>query len=236
MKKNKRRNFWGTFVIILLFVLLLSVLYFEKIQGYFAEQISSDRTELRNARKNKQKNKPDYNLQHVKPISPESLIKAWRNRQDYRSIGQIAIRDQNVLLNIYRGCGNNELALGAGTFRRNQRMGKNNYPIAAHNMDDGHSYFSPLFSAASNGSLRKGTTIYLTDFKKVYYYKLKEFKFVSVYNLRLSYNSGRFVKSPVVTLFTCDYTGQGRLYIRGTLTGSQSLKSASRFVRSVFCM
>lgn len=234
MKKNKRRKFWVILTIILLCFVIIGVLNFEKIQGYFAGQLSNNRTEMRNARNNRQKHKPDYNLQHVQPISPELLIKAWRNRQDYRSVGQIAIKDQNILLNIYRGCGNNELALGAGTFRRNQRMGKNNYPIAAHNMDDARTYFSPLFSAASNGSLKKGTTIFLTDFKQVYFYRLVEYKFISIYNLNLSYNSKKYAKSPVVTLFTCDYTGQGRLYIKGKLTGSQSLESASKYVKSVF--
>lgn len=237
MKKNqKRRKILGILTIMLLLIAIVVVLNFEKIQGLFANAISNDQTELRQARHYKQKKKPDYNLSNVKPISPQSLLNAWRHRQDYRAVGQIAIADYNVLLNIYRGTGNNELALGAGTFRANQKMGRNNYPLAAHNMDDGRSYFSPLYTAKVNGRLHKGSTISLTDFKNVYFYKITSAKFINVYNLHLSYNQKQYAKKPVITLFTCDWTGQGRLYIKGEMTGSQSLKSAKKYVRSSFAI
>ena len=198
---------------------LLILLNFNKLQGLTAQSLSNNRTELKQARYHKQKKKPDYNLKHVKPISPQSLIDAWRHRQDYRAVGQIAINDENILLNIYRGTGNNELALGVGTFWANQKMGQNNYSLAGHNMDDGRSYFSPLYTAKVNGSLRNGTAIFLTDFKKVYFYKITSSRFIDVYNLRLTLNTKKFRRSPVISLFTCDYTGQGRLFVRGRLLG-----------------
>lgn len=235
MSKNKNRSkILGILTIALLLIAIVTVLNFEKIQGFFASAISNNQTELKQARHYKQKKKPDYNLSHVKPISPQSLLNAWRCRKDYRSIGQIAIVDYNILLNIYRGTGNNELALGAGTFRTGQKMGENNYPLAAHNMDDGRSYFSPLYTAEVNGRLHKGTAIFLTDFKKVYFYKIITAKFVNIRNLNLTFNQKKYLNSPVVTLFTCDWTGEGRLYIKGKLTGSQSVTSCSKYVKHVF--
>lgn len=236
MKNKKNKQVIAIIAIVALLMAILTVLNFEKIQSFFANTLSSNQTELRQARFYKQKKKPDYNLRHVKPISPDSLLDAWRHRHDYRAIGQIAIADHNILLNIYRGTGNNELALGAGTFRADQRMGHNNYPLAAHNMDDGRSYFSPLYTAKVAGKLKAGATICLTDFKNVYFYRITTSRFVGVQNLSLSYNAKKYARTPVITLFTCDSTGQGRLYIQGKLTGSQSLRSAGKYVRSSFAI
>ncbi|WEV52086.1 class A sortase (plasmid) [Lactobacillus sp. ESL0731] len=233
-KKNRRIAIVGLFFLALIVAAIVVVLNFDKLQGQAAHRISTDKTELQQARYNHQKRKPSYNMRKVNPISPSSLAHAWRVRRDYRAVGQIAIPDKNILLNIFRGVGNDELALGAGTFRADQKMGKNNYPLAGHNMDDAQSYFSPLYTAKVNGTLSNGTVIYLTDFTKVYFYKITSSQFIGVYNLNLAFNRKKFVNHPVISLFTCDYTGQGRLFIRGKLTGSQSLKSATKYVRQVF--
>ena len=47
-------------------------------------------------------------MKAVEPVSPKSLANAYQHRRDYCSVGQIAIRDHSVLLNIYRGVGNVE--------------------------------------------------------------------------------------------------------------------------------
>ncbi|MDF7683768.1 class A sortase [Lactobacillus sp. ESL0679] len=234
IKKNKRITIVGLLLLVLIVAAIVVVLNFDKLQGQAAHHISTDNTELQQARHNHQKRKPSYNMKKVKPISPNSLAHAWRVRRDYRAVGQIAVPSKNILLNIFRGVGNDELALGAGTFRADQKMGKNNYPLAGHNMDDGQTYFSPLYTAKVNGTLSNGTVVYLTDFTKVYFYKITSSQFIGVYNLNLAFNRKKFAKHPVISLFTCDYTGQGRLFVRGRLTGSQSLKSASKYVKQIF--
>lgn len=232
--KSRLKNIAGIIFILLLLGTITIALNFDQFQGKAAYSISNSETYLKHARHNKQKHKPNYNLKQVKPISPKSLLHAWRCQRDYRAVGQIAIPEKNILLNIFKGVGNDELALGAGTFRADQKMGKNNYPIAGHNMDDGTSYFSPLYTAKVNGQLTKGTRIFLTDFKNVYYYQIDQAYFINAYNLRLTFNRKKFQKKPVISLFTCDWTGQGRLFIRGHLTGSQSLHSASKNIKTIF--
>ncbi|KJY59130.1 Sortase [Lactobacillus kimbladii] len=235
-RRNKRKRLVGNVLAIALLLFLIGaiivVLNFNKLQGQAANSLANDKIELQ--RRNHQTKKPNYNLKKVKPISPQTLAHAWRCRRDYRAIGQIAVPSENILLNIFRGTGNDELALGVGTLRSDQRMGQNNYPLAGHNMDDGQTYFSPLYTAKVRGQLAKGTRIFLTDFKKVYFYRIDIAYFIGVYNLRLAFNRKKFAQKPVISLFTCDWTGQGRLFVRGHLTGSQSLKSASRYVRSTF--
>lgn len=234
MNKKKYGQALSFTKIVLLILTIIVVFKFQDIQGLFANLISNNQTELKQACHYSQHKKPDFDPNHVKPISPQSLFNAWRCRSDYRAIGQIAIVDYNILLNIYRGTGNNELALGVGTFRADQKMGQNNYPLAGHNMDDGRSYFSPLYTAKVNDRLRAGTVIFLTDFDNVYFYKIINSKFVDANNLNLTFNQKKYVKSPVITLFTCDWTGIGRLYVKGKLTGVQSVRSCSNYVKHVF--
>lgn len=235
-RKVDKRKKVGTIVAIVALILIGIVIYcianFDHIQGQAANYVATNH--LSRQRKNEQKKKPSYNMKAVQPVSPQSLANAYQHRRDYRAVGQIAIRDHNVLLNIYRGVGNVELNLGAGTMNQNQKMGEGNYALAGHNMDDGRSFFSPLYTAKVRGNLPNGTTILLTDYKKVYYYKITSSRFISVYNLRLAWNNKEFKKKPVISLFTCDWTGQGRLFIRGKYTGSQDYKGASKYVRSSF--
>lgn len=86
MKKCNWHTVRGVLLILLLLGAALVVLNFNKLQGQMAYTVSSNRTKLHQARRNKQKKKPDYNLKHVKPISPQSLIDAWRHRQGYRAV------------------------------------------------------------------------------------------------------------------------------------------------------
>ena len=235
-RKSDKKKKIGTVIAIIALILIGVAIYcianFDHLQGRAASYVSSK--DLSGQRKNKQKKKPNYNMKAVHPVSPKSLANAYQHRRDYRAVGQIAIRDHNVLLNIYRGVGNVELNLGAGTMNQHQTMGQGNYALAGHNMDDGRTFFSPLYTAKARGTLFNGTAIFLTDYKKVYYYKITSSRFISVYNLRLAWNNKEFKKKPVISLFTCDWTGQGRLFIRGKYTGSESYTGASKYVRGSF--
>lgn len=235
-KQKDKKGRIGTIIAIIALIVIGIAIYcvanFNHVQGNVANYVASKN--ISNQRKNKQKKKPSFNMKAVKPVSPSSLANAYQHRRDYRSVGQIAIRNENILLNIYRGVGNLELNLGAGTMNRDQKMGEGNYALAGHNMDDGRTFFSPLYTAKVRGYLTNGTTIFLTDYKKVYYYKITSSRFIGSYNLNLSWNNKKFKKKPVISLFTCDWTGRGRLFVRGEYTGSQSYKSASKYVRSSF--
>ncbi|MEK3560665.1 class A sortase [Lactobacillus crispatus] len=231
-RKQKFKNFLALAVVILACIAIYVACNADKFQGEAAHYVATK--DFSQQRKNKQKKNPTFNMKQVKPVSPKSIANAFRHRRDYRAVGQIAIRDHNVLLNIYRGVGNVELNLGAGTMNQHQTMGQGNYALAGHNMDDGRTYFSPLYTAKVRGNLPNGTSIFLTDYKKVYFYKITSSQFISVYNLKLAWNNKKFKKEPVISLFTCDWTGAGRLFIRGKYTGSENYSGASKYVRSSF--
>lgn len=234
-RKFDQKRFWQSFGIFTIAAILIAaifiVLNFQKLQGDAAHNVQEAALHVNNA---KQKHKPSFNYGAVKPVSPASLANAYAHRRDYRAIGQVAIPKWNIDMNIYQGVGNVELNLGAGTMTPNQMMGVGNYCLAAHNMDDGVTYFSPLYSAKVRGWLGSDTTIMLTDYKKVYYYKVTQSTFITRYRTDLLQDKAEYLNKPVVSLFTCDATGAGRLFVRGKLTGYQSLKSASQYVQKAF--
>ncbi|EFO68643.1 class A sortase [Lactobacillus iners] len=241
LRKTSKRNYKKVIlnigiglIIALIIGAIIVVLNFDKLQGNAAHNLQN--TALRIGKTNKQRKNPSFNFSDVKPISPASLAYAYAHQKDYRAIGQITIPKWHINLNIYKGVGNTELNLGAGTMKPNQVMGKGNYALAGHNMDDGRSYFSPLYTAKVRGYLGSDTTIMLTDYKNVYFYKTIESTFISRNRIDLIDDKPEFIKNPVISLFTCDYTGAGRLFVRGKLTGMQSFSSASNYVKNAFLL
>ena len=160
--------------------------------------------------------KASWDMAAVKPVSLTSLANAALRRNDYAAVGQLSSSALNMKMNIYVGVGNTELNLGAGTLKKDDVMGIENYALAGHNMDDGRTLFSPLYTAAVRGQL-KGVVVDVTDWVKVYHYKVVTHRFVSAYSLDLAGNTLNTHEQPILTLFTCDWTGRGRLYIQAQL-------------------
>lgn len=206
---------------------LIVVLNYDNIQSFIARQnqVSVIRT------RGKQKYKPNFNYNKVKPVSAKSLADAYRKRANYKAIGQVAVPRFDINLNIYKGVGNIELNLGAGTMKRDERMGHGNYCLAGHNMDDNKTFFSPLYSAKAKGTPRLvGSRIMLMNYKTVYYYKIEKAVFIKATDTFLLRNYG-YTK---VSLFTCDYTGAGRLIVVGKYQRKQRLVNAPKSVQQAF--
>lgn len=232
-ERKKRRaksvNHWIVAIIIILGIAMICVLNMDHIESFMANYVQT--VEL-GKKHGTNKHKANFNYQQVKPVSPSSIAQAFAKSKDYRPVGQLAIDGLNVHQNVYEGVGNVELNLGLGTLKPHQKMGKNNYAIAGHNMNDDKSYLSPLYNAKNNNHLI-GQAIYITDFKNVYFYKVIEARFISKYDTDLITDRG-FGKSPVITLITCDATGAGRLYVLGNYTGEMSLNKAPQNVQKSF--
>lgn len=236
-ERRKRRaravNHWIVAIIIILGIAMVCVLNMDHIESFMANYVQT--VELGKTNKNsklKKKVKANFNYQQVKPVSPSSIAQAFAKSKDYQPVGQLAIDGLNVHQNVYEGVGNVELNLGLGTLKPHQKMGRRNYALAGHNMNDNKSYLSPLYGAENNNNLM-GQAIYITDFKNVYFYKVIEARFISKYDTELISDHG-FGKSPVITLITCDATGAGRLYVLGSYTGQMSLDKAPNNVQKSF--
>src|SRR5699024_6589222 len=124
------------------------------------------------------------------------------------------------------GINNTTLALSAGTFRENMQMGKGNYALAGHNMANHSSIlFSPLYDYA-----KKGQKIYITNLNHVYTYKIYQRKLIDRHQVQVVNNT----KKPIITLITCDETGNKRLMVHGKLIQNQKLKHAPKHVQNLF--
>lgn len=150
----------------------------------------------------------NYNYDVAKQPTWTDILKARQHANQVATVGVIAIPSINLYLPIGKGVSNTVLALAVGTMRSDQVMGDGNYALAGHNMDDGRTLFSPLYSKGQAGQM-----VYLTNFRKVYAYQFVSRETIAPTEVSVVANT----TDPVITLLTCDYTGSHRIFLRGKL-------------------
>lgn len=149
-----------------------------------------------------------FDMNDVNRLSLYDVIRARFESKNIQLLGKIYIPSINLDLPIGQGVSNNVLALGVGTMKRNQRMGFGNYALAGHNMDDGKTLFSPLYSKG-----KVGMYVYLTDMDKIFKYKINKFIYISPYQTNIIQSS----RKSILTLITCNDDGSKRLVAQGLL-------------------
>lgn len=173
-----------------------------------------------------QKTPGEYNYADVKKLSLANVAQARAQAGNIKIIGEIAIPADHIHIPIAKGITNTTLALSAGTFREDMKMGHGNYALAGHNMAD-HSpiLFSPLYDYA-----KKGQKIYITDLTNIYTYTIYQRKIINPSDVQVVKNT----KQSITTLVTCDETGNKRLMVRGYLSNKQKLKNAPKHIQNLF--
>ena len=174
---------------------------------------------------NQIESKNDYSS--VKKLTLGQIAKARANSKNIPIVGQICIPADGINLPIAKGVNNTNLAFAAGTFRNNMQMGKGNDALAGHNMSNlgPKVLFSPLYYWS-----KVGQKIYITDMKKVYVYRITAKQFVSKYRVDLVQNT----PERIITLITCDATGNNRLMVRGKYIKSLQYKNAPQKIKRAF--
>lgn len=212
----KRRNWLRWTAVVILLVASVIMIFNNQIKNYLVDGYHPQVT--RQSIKKNQNKKGNYDFSNVKDLNLQTVAKNRANKQNVNIIGTIAIPDIDMSIPIAKGVDNNTLALAAGTMREDQQMGKGNYALAGHNMAHGSKIlFSPLYYHA-----KVGQKVYLTDLNKVYTYKITERKFINADRVDVVNDT----KDPIITLITCDATGDRRLMIRGKLQKTQKFKNA----------
>lgn len=152
--------------------------------------------------------KATYDYGQVKRLTMSNIAAARANARNLKIVGVITIPSINLNLPISKGITNQNLALSAGTFRPDMKMGQGNYALAGHNMSNlGPTVlFSPLYFKG-----KVGQRVYITNLKKIYEYQITEKKFISKYDTQVVANTHQ----RMITLVTCDATGANRLMVRG---------------------
>lgn len=137
-----------------------------------------------------------------------------------QAVGLMTQPKAKVATTIGLGVSNEVLNLSAGTLRSDQKMGKDNYVLAAHHVPATEwALFSGIYYYS-----KPGQNVYITDLDKVYQYKITNVNFVpanATYivdkNNYKKEDNGIIPGKPMITLFSCDASGDSRIAEYGTL-------------------
>lgn len=147
--------------------------------GYFLLQKSDNRSQFLRSpiqqeeqveKKQESKNaKASFNPLLIQPVHAEEFAEAQLHYEDLVNqwgIGAVYIPSSSIQTKILAGMSNENLMVGVGTYRAEQRLGKGNYVLLAHNLVQGGGALKNL-RQTSEGSL-----IYATDFANIYEYRV----------------------------------------------------------------
>lgn len=175
----------------------------EVVQAVTAEEIEINTKEI-----------AIYDFSAIKDVGIASTITGSINFNDKNVIGQLTIDDINVNLPILKGVTNSNLLAGAATMVSDMEMGKGNYSLAGHYMEEEGLLFGGLID------IEIGTIVKITDKKNIYQYEIYDTQIVpdtSFYML----DHNRAVKrgKPIISLMTCYYTSKNgkRFFALGEL-------------------
>lgn len=171
-----------------------------------------------------------FDFSNVSAVSLSTIIEAQANKEKLPVIGGIAIPDVEINLPIFKGLGNAELSFGAGTMKKDQKMGERNYALASHHVfgmtGSSNMLFSPLDKA------KKGMLIYLTDKEKVYQYRISEIYIVDPTAVEVVEDKQGVNE---ITLVTCtDAEATQRIIVKGAYEKSYNYTKASKSVIKAF--
>ncbi len=170
-------------------------------------------------------NKIPYQWDDVKPINLFTVIKARIYHPEIHVIGGIYNEKLGLNVPIAEGVNNSIYALCAGTLKPNQKFGEGNFTLAAHNVPTSkNALFTPLYKKAKIGDI-----LYVTNFNKVYSYRIYAKSTISAYNQTIFQNS-KFSK---LTLITCsDSNNTKRIVFQAKLVNTKSYNDVSKSTRA----
>lgn len=159
----------------------------------------------------------------IKEVPLANKYKILTETEDVVKLGSIYISDLDIKLPIFKGkplveTSKDTMLFGATTNLENQIMGKGNYVLASHIVDNPNLLFTSIHT------LEKGSYIYLYDSK--YSYEYRVYKNFEVYNTE-TWILNDIKDYNILTLYTCVPDGKEvpdkRTVIRAVLTDIREL-------------
>ena len=207
----------------------------EKIEAK-AEELNKELNEELNKENISKSIEKDNGVEEIKAITSESSdyldikevplankYKVLDETEDIVKLGSIYISDLGIKLPIFKGkplvkTSKDTMLFGAVTNLENQVMGKGNYVLASHIVDNPNLLFTSIHT------LEKGSYIYLHDSKYAYEYRV--YKNFEVYNTE-TWILNDIKDYSILTLYTCVPDGKEvpdkRTVIRAVLTDIRKL-------------
>lgn len=202
--------------------------------GYFLLQKSDNRSQFLRSpiqqeeqveKKQESKNaKASFNPLLIQPVHAEEFAEAQLHYEDIVNqwgIGAVYIPSSSIQTKILAGMSNENLMVGVGTYRAEQRLGKGNYVLLAHNLVQGGGSLKNL-RQTSEGSL-----IYATDFANIYEYRV-------IKNQVVNQSEGEILdepkaeETPLITFIRCEggLNTTQRAVVQGTFVSSYPASEA----------
>ncbi len=154
-----------------------------------------------------QPDRGEFDFETVEPLSWDDLLNVRNRFHDLPTIGMITIPDIDLELPILYGLDNENLAVGAGTMRASQQMGRGNYALAGHYTQSPTALFGPLHT------IKTGTMIYVTDLTNTYQYRTEALETVPPTRIDVLDDT----TDATITLITCTFDATERLIVKGEL-------------------
>lgn len=187
MRKKLYTATWVLLLVVGIFLVSLPFLENSAIQHLISSEMNG---KIVQQDKNK---KANFDFSKIESVSASSISKAIFSHK-HTMIGKISIPSVSINLPVYYGLDNEELLSGVGTMKPNQQLGKGNYAIAGHHMNNEKILFGPLHKVV------EGDAIYITNGKKVYKYEVSSVSVIDQYDTQ--YITKKY-KKPTLTLITC---------------------------------
>ncbi|MFI3618849.1 class A sortase [Enterococcus avium] len=176
--------------------------------------------------KNKQAN---FDPDQIKPVEASEYASAqlkFTELVNQWGIGSVFIPSAGIQTKILSGMSNQNLMVATGTYYPDQKLGKGNFVLLAHNLVQGG---GPLGNLPNT---KIGHIIYATDFSRVYEYIVTK-------NSNVDHTEGELLDVPsdkeeaLITLFRCEgnLNTPTRALVQGKYSKSYSAKDAPEDVK-----
>lgn len=225
---TKLKNAFFNVLMLVLLVIGLALVFNNQIKNYIVKDTTNKHSVSNITReqiKENEKKEATFDFDDVQSLDFNLVAKTRGRDVGMDVIGGIAIPSVELNLPIFKGVSNYVIAVGAGTMKEEQRMGKGNYALASHYMYDPTLLFAPLVR------VELGSSIYLTDLDYIYEYKVTMKEYVEPTRVEVIDDVD---DKRMVTLVTCDTTGANRLILQGELVKKVDGKVADENMRKAF--
>lgn len=206
---------------IILLVLGMALIFNKQLMGFVVSHMTDKAISQQDETKAKNSSDVSFDFDDVKNLSIQDVIKAQMNSKDVHSIGILSVPEVDLQLPILYGVANTNLAIGAGTMKKDMAFGKGNFSLAGHNMNNNKTLFSPLTNA------KKGMLMYTMNKKKIYTYKVTKIFIVQPTDVEVIEDKPG---KKQLTLVTCNYDGSKRMIVQGEFVKGNALKDAPKDV------
>lgn len=219
--KKKRKWIRGVLYFLMVFILFgigLGLMFHQSITNKIVDNYAQEyvaKTTPQEIVKNEEAD-VSFDSSNVGSLTSADVLNDMVGNNHYSNlpvVGAIAIPDLGMNLPVIKGLDNASLAVGAGTMKEGQHMGKGNYALASHSLFYGWGYEGLLFTPLHRA--QKGQTIYTRDDENIYVYQTTD---VFVVDPDDGYVALDSEGDGLITLITCSDTyATQRIVVRGKL-------------------